>query len=98
LFSTSSFFLCIELSRSFQHPEEYTPSVDSAMESWDSSNADHRFSDNSEITKEIIVNDHQQHSNYQDTSLLHIPRSNFIFNQINYSSYLFFFSSKVISL
>ena len=40
------------------------------MESWDSSNADHRFSDNSEITKDIIVTDHQQHSNYQD-----LPRS-----------------------
>ena len=45
------------------------------MESWDSSNADHRFSDNSELTKEIIVNDHQQHSNYQDSSPHHISRS-----------------------
>jgi hypothetical protein len=45
------------------------------MESWDSSNADHRFSDNSELTKEIIVNDHQQHSNYQDSSTLQLPRS-----------------------
>jgi hypothetical protein len=49
------------------------------MESWDSSNADHRFSDNSEITKEIIVNDHQQHSNYQDSLSLHVPRSKFLF-------------------
>ncbi len=73
------FFFVLELSRSFHHPEDYTPSVDSAMESWDSSNADHRFSDNSEITKEIIVNDHQQHSNYQDSSTLHIPRSKFSF-------------------
>jgi len=48
------------------------------MESWDSSNADHRFSDNSEITKEIIVNDHQQHSNYQDSSTLQLPRSDFV--------------------
>ncbi len=45
------------------------------MESWDGSNTDHRFSDNSEIAKEIIVNDHQQHSNYHDTSSLHLPRS-----------------------
>ncbi|CAF4634127.1 unnamed protein product, partial [Rotaria magnacalcarata] len=38
-----------KLPRSFHHhhhhPDEYTPSVDSAMESWDDSNADHRFSD-----------------------------------------------------
>ena len=39
------------------------------MESWDSSNAEHRFSDNSEITKDIIVSDHQ------DSSTLHLPRS-----------------------
>lgn len=48
--------------------EDYTPSVDSAMESWNSSNTDNRLSDNSDtITKEIIVNDHQH---YQ------IPKSN----------------------
>jgi len=68
--SVYSFEISIELSRSFHHPEDYTPSVDSAMESWDSSNADHRYSDNSEVTKDIIVTDHQQHSNYQD-----LPRS-----------------------
>ncbi|CAF3827601.1 unnamed protein product [Adineta steineri] len=67
-----------KLSRSYHHPEDYTPSVDSAMESWDSSNTDHRFSDNSETTKEIIVNDHQQYSNYQDTSMLHTSRSDFV--------------------
>jgi hypothetical protein len=39
------------------------------MESWDSSNTDHRLSDNSEITKEILINDHQ------DASVLHLPRS-----------------------
>jgi hypothetical protein len=59
----------IELPRSFHHQEDYTPSVDSAMESWDSSNTDHRLSDNSEITKEILINDHQ------DASVLHLPRS-----------------------
>ena len=59
------------------------------MESWDSSNADHRFSDNSEITKDIIVNDHQQqHSNYQDSSSLHLPRSNHLFSR---EIYCFFF-------
>jgi len=48
--------------------EDYTPSVDSAMESWNSSNTDNRLSDNSDTTtKEIIVNDHQH---YQ------IPNSN----------------------
>jgi len=51
--------------------EDYTPSVDSAMESWNSSNTDNRLSDNSDTTtttaKEIIVNDHQH---YQ------IPKSN----------------------
>jgi len=50
------------------------------MESWDSSNTDHRYSDNSQITKEIIVNDHQQHSNYQDTSTIHTARSKFGFS------------------
>ncbi|CAF1186961.1 unnamed protein product [Adineta ricciae] len=68
-----------KLPRSFHHPDDYTPSVDSAMESWDSSNTDHRFSDNSEATKEIIVNDHQQYSNYQDpSSIVHISRSDFV--------------------
>lgn len=47
--------------------EDYTPSVDSAMESWNSSNGDNRLSDHSDTTvtttKEIIVNDHQQYSN-----------------------------------
>lgn len=66
------------MSRSFHHPDDYTPSVDSAMESWDSSNTDHRFSDNSEATKEIIVNDHQQYSNYQDpSSIIHTSRSKY---------------------
>ncbi|CAF0828269.1 unnamed protein product [Rotaria sp. Silwood1] len=60
------------------HQEEYTPSVDSAMESWDSSNTEHRFSDNCEIAKEILVNDHQQHSNYQDTPTPHLSRSEFV--------------------
>jgi hypothetical protein len=42
--------------------EDYTPSVDSAMESWNSSNTDNRLSDNSDtVTKEIIVNDHQHY-------------------------------------
>ncbi|CAF4820876.1 unnamed protein product, partial [Rotaria magnacalcarata] len=72
-----------KLPRSFHHhhhhPDEYTPSVDSAMESWDDSNADHRFSDNCDLTKDIIVNDHQQHSNYQDTTTTHhISRSDFV--------------------
>jgi trimethylamine:corrinoid methyltransferase-like protein len=48
------------------------------MESWDSSNTDHRFSDNSEIAKEIIVHDHQQNSNYPDTSTIHSSRSDFV--------------------
>ncbi len=67
----------LELSRSFHHPEDYTPSVDSAMESWDSSNTDHRLSDNSEINKEIIVTDHHHpsHTNGHDSSNLHLPRS-----------------------
>ena len=63
------------------------------MESWDSSNADHRFSDNSEVTKDIVVNDHQ-HSNYQDGSTLHVPRSKsrilFIDFFLIYYSILFF--------
>ncbi len=77
LFYFNNFYF-IEIPRSFHHPEEYTPSVDSAMESWDSSNTDHRFSDNSEITKEIIVTDHQQHSNYPDSSIIHTSRSDFV--------------------
>jgi hypothetical protein len=62
------------------------------MESWDSSNTDHRYSDNSEITKEIIVNDHQQHSNYQDTSTIHTTRSKFGF----LSNLIILFVSQVI--
>jgi hypothetical protein len=53
----------------FFYVEDYTPSVDSAMESWDSSNTDNRLSDHSEtITKEIIVNDHQHYQIPNPTS------------------------------
>lgn len=45
------------------------------MESWDGSNTDHRFSDNCESTKEILVHDHQHHSNYQDPPTHHLLRS-----------------------
>lgn len=78
------YFFCYitEISRSFHqhqhhnhHPDDYTPSVDSAMESWDGSNTDHRFSDNCESTKEILVHDHQHHSNYQDPPTHHLLRS-----------------------
>lgn len=37
--------------------EDYTPSVDSAMESWTSSNADN----SDPMAKDILVNDHQHY-------------------------------------
>ena len=46
--------------------EDYTPSVDSAMESWDSSNTDHRLGDANElINKDILSHEHPPyaHSN-----------------------------------
>jgi len=53
-----SLIICLSL-------EDYTPSVDSAMESWNSSNLENRLSDHSETTttttKDIIVNDHQHY-------------------------------------
>ena len=68
-------FYFIELPRSFHYPDDYTPSVDSAIGSWDSSNTDYRFNDHCETTKNILVNNHQQHSNYQDAPTRHISRS-----------------------
>ena len=77
--STGCALFPAELPRSFHHPEEYTPSVDSAMESWDSSNTDHRLSDHSETAKEIVVTDHQQyppyHNHSDSSATLQLPRS-----------------------
>lgn len=68
----------LELSRAFQHAEDYTPSVDSAMESWDSSNTDHRLSDHGDTSKDILITDHSSYStfpNHSDASVLQLPRS-----------------------
>lgn len=35
--------------------EDYTPSVDSAMESWDSSHADHRLGDHPENSRKEVI-------------------------------------------
>jgi len=43
------------------------------MESWDSSNAEHRFSDNSELTKDLTVTEHPHH----EISAISSPRSSF---------------------
>ncbi|CAF2159920.1 unnamed protein product [Rotaria magnacalcarata] len=69
LLQSSGDEITLKISRILNQQQNYTPSVDSAMESWDSSNTDNRLSDNSDATttKEIIVNDHQH---YQ------IPNSN----------------------
>ncbi|CAF1078989.1 unnamed protein product [Didymodactylos carnosus] len=56
------------------HNEDYTPSVDSAMESWDSSNTEHRLSDNSDH-KENDNNHNHNHVNGSDNIL---PRNDFI--------------------
>ncbi|CAF3655465.1 unnamed protein product [Rotaria sp. Silwood1] len=75
LLQTSGDEITLKISRIIHHqPKDYTPSVDSAMESWDSSHTDNRLSDNSEgTTKEIIVNDHQHYqisrSNTNDSKL-----------------------------
>ncbi|CAF1103509.1 unnamed protein product [Rotaria sordida] len=62
LLQTSGDEITLKISRLVNQQQNYTPSVDSAMESWDSSNTDNRLSDNSDgITKEIIVNDHQHY-------------------------------------
>jgi len=48
----------------FYSVEDYTLSVDSAMESWSSSNTDNRLSDNGEmLTKEIMDQQNYQMSN-----------------------------------
>ena len=76
----------IELSRAFQHADDYTPSVDSAMESWDSSNADHRLSDHGEPTKDIVSHDHHTYAtfpNHSDPSIIHLPRSKTLNSSIN---------------
>ncbi|CAF1525937.1 unnamed protein product, partial [Adineta steineri] len=48
---------------------DYTPSVDSAIDSWSSSYTDNRHSENGETTttattKDIVINEHQ-HQHYQ---------------------------------
>ncbi|CAF3240293.1 unnamed protein product [Rotaria sp. Silwood2] len=75
LLQTSGDEITLKISRLVHQQQNYTPSVDSAMESWDSSHTDNRLSDNSEgTTKEIIVNDHQHyqipHSNGNDSDFL----------------------------
>ncbi|CAF1005411.1 unnamed protein product [Rotaria sp. Silwood1] len=75
LLQTSGDEITLKISRIIHHQPNYTPSVDSAMESWDSSHTDNRLSDNSEgTTKEIIVNDHQHYqisrSNTNDSDFL----------------------------
>ncbi|CAF0850655.1 unnamed protein product [Didymodactylos carnosus] len=63
----------IQKLRNFNN-EDYTPSVDSAMESWDGSNTEHRLSDNSDH-KENDSSNNQNHINGNDSIL---PRSDFV--------------------
>ena len=48
------------------------------MESWDSSNAEHRLTDHAEPTKDVISHDSQNYAtfpNHSDSTATHLPRS-----------------------
>ncbi|CAF0852285.1 unnamed protein product [Adineta ricciae] len=63
LLQTSGDEITLKISR-LLHPQQkdYTPSVDSAIDSWSSSYTDNRLSENGEIaTKDIIINEHQHY-------------------------------------
>ncbi|CAF1324735.1 unnamed protein product [Adineta steineri] len=70
LLQTSGDEITLKISRLLHQPQkDYTPSVDSAIDSWSSSYTDNRLSENGETTtttttKDIVINEHQ-HQHYQ---------------------------------